>query len=64
MQTYKVHYNNNMKYGFEKYEYNHKGIIFKGYIYTNAESSEQALLSCQEIVGEEIKLFPIYVENN
>jgi len=52
-----------MKYAFEKYELGNKGIIFKGYIQTNADSSEQALLSCQEIVGEDIKLQQIYVEN-
>lgn len=50
-----------MKYVFEKYEFGERGRIFLGFETVFSDSTENALLSVQERVGEDITLAQIWV---
>lgn len=50
-----------MKYLFEKYEIGERGRIFLGYESIISDSTENALLSVQEKVGDEVVLAQIYI---
>lgn len=52
------------KYLFEKYLHSERGIEFRGYIPVEAETTEQATLCAQEIVGSGIKLQQVYINSD
>ena len=49
------------KFAFEKYEFNNRGRIFKGYQTVEAFSLEEAKELAQAKAGEEITLVQIYL---
>jgi len=52
------------KYCFELYEFGDRGRIFLGYRTVQATSSEDALSAVQEKLDDNIRVCPIYLENN
>lgn len=50
-----------MKYVFEKYEFSNRGRIFLGFETIFSDSTENAVLSVQERVGENVTLVPIWI---
>lgn len=51
------------RFCFEMYQVTERGLKFKGYKTIIAESTEQALLSAQDSVDEDIKIAQIYIPN-